>query len=154
MLPIGVIERFANGSVKTSNNVGLLEIYDDVLRCEILYRSADHEQLDTAMRTMLNVTVDNDIEMKVENIFPAWPKNIDNPLNKLITEAYEKTSDIEIATLDIHWIHLTQTPRRCNGKHRLRHRKRTQPKRNILYEISAALLRFNYIYIRTSILKF
>lgn len=102
MLPIGVIERFANGSVKTSNNVGLLEIYDDVLRCEILYRSADHEQLDTAMRTMLNVTVDNDIEMKVENIFPAWPKNIDNPLNKLITESYEKTSNIEIATLDIH----------------------------------------------------
>lgn len=102
MLPIGVIEKFENGQVKTSNNVGVLEIYDDVLNCEILYRSTDKDQLKFAVQTILDVSLDNDIDFTIESIFPAWPKTKNNPLNKLIAEAFEKTSDIQIDTLDIH----------------------------------------------------
>lgn len=102
MLPIGIIETFDDGQVKTSNNVGLLEIYEDTLNCEILYRSTDSEQLKQAVRTILDVSLDNDIDFMIETIFPAWPKAKENPLSKLIGEAYAKTSNIEIDTLDIH----------------------------------------------------
>lgn len=102
MLPIGVIETFENGEVKTSNNVGLLEIYDDVLNCEILYRSTDPDQLTMAVRTILDLAMDNDIDFTIESIFPAWPKTENNPLNNLLAEGYAKTSNIEIDTLDIH----------------------------------------------------
>lgn len=102
MLPIGVIECFDNGQVKTSNNVGLLEIYDDKLKCEILYRSTSHDSLTNAMRTIMDVSLDNDIDFTVESIFPVWPKSDKNPLCDQIAQAYAKTSDIEIDTLDIH----------------------------------------------------
>lgn len=102
MLPIGIIETYDDGQVKTSNNVGLLEIYDDVLNCEILFRSTDPEQLKHAVRTILDVSLDNDIDFMIETIFPEWPKVKDNPLEKLIGEAYAKTSNLEVDTLDIH----------------------------------------------------
>ena len=70
MLPIGIIETYDDGQVKTSNNVGLLEIYDDVLNCEILFRSTDPEQLKHAVRTILDVSLDNDIDFMIETIFP------------------------------------------------------------------------------------
>lgn len=102
MLPIGIIEKFKNGQVKTSNNVGLLEIYDDVLHCEILYRSTSKEALTEATRIIMEVSVDNDIDFVVESIFPPWPKAETNPLNDLIAEAFCKTCNIEVDTLDIH----------------------------------------------------
>lgn len=102
MLPIGIIETYDDGQVKTSNNVGLLEIYDDVLNCEILFRSTDPEQLKRAVRTILDVSLDNDIDFMIETIFPEWPKVKDNSLEKLIGEAYAKTSNLEVDTLDIH----------------------------------------------------
>lgn len=70
MLPIGVIQTYPDGQVKTSNNVGLLEIYDDVLNCEILFRSTDPEELKLAVRTILDVSLDNDIDFMIETIFP------------------------------------------------------------------------------------
>lgn len=69
MLPIGVIEKFFDGQVKTSNNVGLLEIFDDVLNCEILYRSCDNNKIKEAMHTIIDVCNDNDIDFGVETIF-------------------------------------------------------------------------------------
>ena len=69
MLPIGVIEKFFDGQVKTSNNVGLLEIYDDVLNCEILYRSCDNNRIKEAMQTIIDVCNDNNINFGVETIF-------------------------------------------------------------------------------------
>lgn len=102
MLPIGVIERFDNGQVKTSNNVGLLEIVDDMFHCEILYRSTSYNALTHAMQTIMDESMDNDIDFTVESIFPPWPKPESNPLNDQIAQGYKKTSDIEIDTLDIH----------------------------------------------------
>ena len=102
MLPIGVIELFDNGQVKTSNNVGLLEIVDDMFHCEILYRSTSYDSLTHAMQKIMEESMDNDIDFTVESIFPPWPKTESNPLNDQIAQAYAKTSDIEVDTLDIH----------------------------------------------------
>ena len=71
MLPIGVIEKFRDGQVKTSNNVGLLEIYDDVLNCEILYRSTDRNKIKAAIQTIHEVCEDNDLDFGIETIFAA-----------------------------------------------------------------------------------
>lgn len=102
MLPIGVIDRFEDGNVETSNNVGILDIHDDILNCEILYRSTDENKLKKAINTMTDTCIQNDIDFGIEALFPAWAKNNNNKLNDLIGESYLKTSDIEIASLDIH----------------------------------------------------
>ena len=102
MLPIGVIEKFSDGQVRTSNNVGLLEIYDDVLNCEILYRSTDADKIKNAIQTIQDVCEDNDIDFGIETIFAAWPKAEDNPLKDLFAEGFAETSEIEVDTLDIH----------------------------------------------------
>lgn len=102
LLPIGVIHRFPDGQVKTSNNIGFLEIADDKLICELLYRSTDPEHLKDTVQELFKLCLDNDIDFNIESIFHAWPKLDNNPLNNLLAESFEKTSNIQTAAIDIH----------------------------------------------------
>lgn len=102
MFPIGLISTFPSGEPKTSNNMGVLEINNDELYAEVLYRSNDDSTVNDALRTMLQTCFDYDYDFTVESLFPTWNKQESNVLSDLMCEAFEKVCNLEAKILDIH----------------------------------------------------
>lgn len=101
-MPIGVIDSFEGGTPMTSNNLGFLEIKDDLLKAEFLFRANEYNKIKELIKSQNEICYENDFDLTIKSILPTWHKKENNPLVNLFVDAFEKVANIKAKTRDIH----------------------------------------------------
>lgn len=101
-MPIGLIETDESSFPITSNNLGVLKIKDDWFNAELLFRSSIQQKIHAAIKSTIILCNEEDFDLTVTSIYPAWKSSKDSQLANLFLDAFKNVADIKAKVRSIH----------------------------------------------------